>query len=172
MRRASEVDVRGSRSGAPGGSLRPPDCRSGALAAIAKVGWTCGKRVGEMGNLALRSTTRPPHLRVRRNYANFLRVGSAAGLPPPPRTDPDVPNLKQPARPVADSGALRYPWSFRGELIGVQCPGAVARHGSATRRPLPSPGCSRPEFPGFPGTIERSDSRPSMPSHFVAFARL
>src|SRR5262249_35601017 len=35
--------------------------------------------------------------------------------------------LRHPARPVADSHALRYPWSFRGQLIEVQCPRAVAR---------------------------------------------
>src|SRR5262249_15205392 len=35
--------------------------------------------------------------------------------------------LRHPARPVADSHALRYPWSFRGQLIGVQRPRAVAR---------------------------------------------
>src|SRR6516225_7462648 len=35
--------------------------------------------------------------------------------------------LRHPARPVADSHALRYPWPSRGQLIGVQCPRAVAR---------------------------------------------
>src|SRR5262249_54091924 len=35
--------------------------------------------------------------------------------------------LRHPARPVADSHALRYPWSFRGQLIEVRCPRAVAR---------------------------------------------
>src|SRR5262245_20770930 len=35
--------------------------------------------------------------------------------------------LRHPARPVADSHALRYPWSSRGQLIEVQRPRAVAR---------------------------------------------
>src|SRR5579871_1938129 len=50
-------------------------------------------------------------------------------------------------------------------------PALLPGHGPATRRPLPSPGFSRLEFPGFTGTMERSDSRPSLTSHFVAFAR-
>jgi hypothetical protein len=50
-------------------------------------------------------------------------------------------------------------------------PALVPGHGSATRRPLPSPGCSRHAFPGCRGTRERSESRPSLPTHVVAFAR-
>ena len=63
----------------------------------------------------------------------------------------------------------------RGRLVdsgsGFDAPALLPGHGPATRRPLPSPGCSRHEFPGFSGTMERSDSRPSVPAHFVAFAR-
>ena len=50
-------------------------------------------------------------------------------------------------------------------------PALFPGHGPATRRPLPSPGFLRHEFPGFRGTMERSESRPTLPSHFVAFAR-
>ena len=44
-------------------------------------------------------------------------------------------------------------------------------HGPATRRPLPSPGSLRHKFPGFTGTMERSDSRTSVPPSFVSFGR-
>src|SRR5436305_11115133 len=63
----------------------------------------------------------------------------------------------------------------RGRLVdsgsGFNAPALLPGHGPATRRPLPSAGSSRHEFPGFTGTMGRSDSRPSVPSHFVAFAR-
>ena len=41
-------------------------------------------------------------------------------------------------------------------------------NGSVTRRPLPSPGSSRVEFPGFLGTMRRSDSLPPVPPRFVS----
>jgi hypothetical protein len=63
----------------------------------------------------------------------------------------------------------------RGRLVdsrsGFDAPALLPGHGPATRRPLPSPGSSRHEFPGFSGTTERSDPRPSLPPRFVAFAR-
>src|SRR5262245_64412570 len=55
------------------------------------------------------------------------RAGSAAGLPPAASHRSGRAQLRHPARPVADSHALRYPWSSRGQLIEVRCPRAVAR---------------------------------------------
>jgi len=40
-------------------------------------------------------------------------------------------------------------------------------NGSLTQRPLPSPGSPWCEFPGFVGTMRRSDSRPPYPTDFV-----
>jgi hypothetical protein len=50
-------------------------------------------------------------------------------------------------------------------------PRAVARPQPRDEAPPSLPGSSRHEFPGVSGTTERSDSRPSLPCHFVAFAR-
>src|SRR5262249_18232422 len=55
------------------------------------------------------------------------RAGSAAGLPPAASHRSGRAQLRHPARPVADSHALCYPWSSRGQLIEVRCPRAVAR---------------------------------------------
>ena len=53
------------------------------------------------------------------------RVGG--GVAPAASHRSGLAQLRRPARPVADSHALRYPWSFREQLIEVQCPRAVAR---------------------------------------------
>src|ERR1019366_4743086 len=67
---------------------------------------------------------------------------------------------------------MRY--ATRGRLVdsGVESNASalLPGHGTAARRPLPSTGSSRHKFPGFPGTMERSDSRPSVPTRFVSFA--
>jgi len=60
---------------------------------------------------------------------------------------------------------------FVDSLSRSDAPALLPGHGPATRRPLPSTGSPRHGFPGFTGTMERSDSRPSFPSHFVSFAR-
>jgi hypothetical protein len=53
------------------------------------------------------------------------RVGG--GVAPAASHRSGLARLRHPARPVADSHVLRYPWSFRGQRIGVRCPRAVAR---------------------------------------------
>src|SRR5207245_2794152 len=42
-------------------------------------------------------------------------------------------------------------------------------NGSQPRRPLPSTGFPRSEFPGFSGTMRRSDVPPPLSPHFVSF---
>src|SRR5262249_57749244 len=53
------------------------------------------------------------------------RVGG--GVAPAASHRSGLAQLRHPARPVADSQALRYPWPSRGQLIEVRCPRAVAR---------------------------------------------
>src|SRR5262245_3914655 len=60
-----------------------------------------------------------------RSENNWGRVGG--GVAPAASHRSGRAQLRHPARPVADSLALRYPWSFRGQLIEVRCPRAVAR---------------------------------------------
>jgi hypothetical protein len=60
-----------------------------------------------------------------RSENNPGRVGG--GVAPAASHRSGLAQLRHPARPVADSHALRYPWSFRGQLTEVQCPRAVAR---------------------------------------------
>src|SRR5262245_23616392 len=79
--------------------------------------------------------------------------------------------LRHPARPVADSHALRYPWSSRGQRIEVRCPRAVARPRPRDEAPPSLPRVLAARVPRSSGTTERSESRPSLRSHFVAFAR-
>lgn len=66
----------------------------------------------------------PPHEPHFRQYASG-RVGG--GVAPAASHRSGRAPLRHPARPVADSHALRYPWSSRGQLIEVRCPRAVAR---------------------------------------------
>jgi hypothetical protein len=79
--------------------------------------------------------------------------------------------LTHTARPVADSRALCYPWSFRGQLVEVLGPRAVARPRFRDEAPPSLHRVLWHEFPGLTGTMGRSDSRPFFPSHFVSFAR-
>src|SRR5262249_1047082 len=64
--------------------------------------------------------------------------------------------LRHPARPVADSHALRYPWSSRGQLIEVRCPRAVARPRPRDEAP-PSlhrvPAARVPRLPRYYGAL-------------------
>src|SRR5262249_45159639 len=60
-----------------------------------------------------------------RSEINWGRVGG--GVAPAASHRSGRAQLRHPARPVADSHALRCPWPFRGQLIGVPCPRAVAR---------------------------------------------
>ncbi len=53
-------------------------------------------------------------------------------------------------------------------VVGPCVPAAFPPGGPATRRPLPSPGSPWGGFPGFLGTMRRSDPcRPSRPAHWV-----
>jgi hypothetical protein len=72
---------------------------------------------------ALRSAPPPHGAHIRQSASG--RVGGG-GAPAASHRSGRA-QLRHPARPVADSPALRYPWSSRGQLIGVQCPRAVAR---------------------------------------------
>ena len=91
-------------------------------------------------------------------------------MPPRAPTDPYVRISR--IRLVPPRPHMRY--ATRGRLVdsGVESNASalLPGHGTAARRPLPSTGSSRHKFPGFPGTMERSDSRPSVPTRFVSFA--
>src|SRR5262245_25034590 len=76
-----------------------------------------------LGSCALRSARPPRALQCRQSAAG--RVGG--GVAPAASHRSGRAQLRHPARPVADSHALRYPWWSRGQLIEVRCPRAVAR---------------------------------------------
>jgi hypothetical protein len=63
-----------------------------------------------------------------------------------------------------------YPLLFREHGIEFRCTRHVSLQRSMTWHLLPSPGSGWLPFPGFRGTMRRSDALPLLPPHFVSFA--
>ena len=108
------------------------------------------------------------------------------GCPPRPPTDPDVRDYRIRLLGIADSLHTACALDLLSERVTLRCrtgsmsPTSFPHSGPLPRRPLPSTGSRRARFPGFIGTMSRSDSplsipvgsfpRPAVPSRAPYFA--
>ena len=108
------------------------------------------------------------------------------GCPPRPPTDPDVRDYRIRLLGIADSLHTACALDLLSERVTLRCrtgsmsPTSFPHSGPLPRRPLPSTGSLRARFPGFIGSMGRSDSplsipvgsfpRPAVPSRAPYFA--
>ena len=99
---------------------------------------------------------------------NVCQVGPG-GCPPRPPTDPDVRDYRIRLLGTADSLRTTCALGLLSERVALRCrtgsvsPTSFPHSVPLPRRPLPSTGSLRARFPGFLGTMSRSDSPPSVP---------
>ena len=91
------------------------------------------------------------------------------GCPPRSPTDPDVRDYRIRLLGTADSLRTTCALGLLSERVALRCrtgsvsPTSFPHSVPLPRRPLPSTGSLRDRFPGFLGTMSRSDSPPSVP---------
>ena len=124
--------------------------------------------------------------RVPAHDATMRSQVGPGGCPPRPPTDPDVRDYRIRLLGTADSLRTTRALGLLSERVALRCrtgsvsPTSFPPSVPLPRRPLPSPGSLRDQFPGFIGTMGRSDSplsipvgsfpRPAVPSRAPYFA--